>query len=68
MELLNDVGHVESHFGPFGDSVRVGAQFAPNVPQAQKSFLTHPMELSDDVRHVESRFDLFGDRVSVGAR
>ena len=23
MELLGDVGHVESHFGLFGDSVRV---------------------------------------------
>ena len=25
MELLRDVGHVESHFGLFGDSGRVGA-------------------------------------------
>ena len=25
MELICDVGHVESHFGLFGDSVRVGA-------------------------------------------
>jgi hypothetical protein len=24
MELLGDVGHVESRFGPFGDSVSVG--------------------------------------------
>ena len=24
-ELICDVGHVESHFGLFGDSVRVGA-------------------------------------------
>jgi hypothetical protein len=24
MELLGDVGHVESHFSPFGDSVTVG--------------------------------------------
>jgi hypothetical protein len=23
MKLLGDVGHVESHFGPFGDSVIV---------------------------------------------
>ena len=22
IELLGEVGHVESHFGPFGDSVR----------------------------------------------
>jgi hypothetical protein len=26
MELLGDVGHVESHFGLFGDSVSVGAR------------------------------------------
>ena len=38
MELLGDVGHVEPHFFPYGDSVCVGARFAPNVPSAQKSF------------------------------
>jgi hypothetical protein len=32
MELLGDVGHVESRFGSFGDSVCVSAGFAPNVP------------------------------------
>jgi hypothetical protein len=36
MELLGDVGHLESHFGLFGDSVggrcKIGARFAPNVP------------------------------------
>jgi hypothetical protein len=26
MELLGDVGHVESHFGPSGDSVSVSAR------------------------------------------
>ena len=26
MELLGDMGHVESRFGPFGDSVSVGAR------------------------------------------
>jgi hypothetical protein len=26
MELLGDVGHVESYFGPFGDSISVGAR------------------------------------------
>jgi hypothetical protein len=26
MEILGDVGHVESHFGLLGDSVRVGAR------------------------------------------
>jgi hypothetical protein len=31
MELLGDVGHVESCFGPFGDGVSVSAWFALNV-------------------------------------
>jgi hypothetical protein len=26
MELLGELGHVESRFGPFGDSVSVGAR------------------------------------------
>jgi hypothetical protein len=26
MELLGDVGHVESHFSRFGDSVNIGAK------------------------------------------
>jgi hypothetical protein len=46
----------------------MGARFAPNIPQAQKSFLTHSMELLDDVGHVESHFSPFGDIVSVDAR
>jgi hypothetical protein len=36
MELLGDVGHVESRFGQLEDSVicryKIGAQFALNVP------------------------------------
>ena len=68
MGLLGDVGHVESHFFRFGDSVNVGAQFAPNIPLAQKSFWTHPMELLGDVGRAESPFLTFGDSVSVGAR
>jgi hypothetical protein len=40
MELLGDVGHVESPFGTFGDSVSFvhDARFAPNIPRAQKLF------------------------------
>jgi hypothetical protein len=37
IELLGDVGNVESHFFLFGDYVSVGAidgGFAPNVPSA----------------------------------
>jgi hypothetical protein len=35
MELLGDVGRVESRLGSFGDSVngcKIGAWFMPNVP------------------------------------
>jgi hypothetical protein len=35
MELLGDVGHVESRFGPFRDGVcrsKIGAWFAPIIP------------------------------------
>jgi hypothetical protein len=38
-----------------------------NIPQAQKSFWTHPMEHLGDVSHVESLFILFGDSANVGA-
>jgi hypothetical protein len=31
-EHLGDMGHVESHFNPFGDSVSIGAWFLTNVP------------------------------------
>ena len=33
MVLLGDVGHVESCFGPFGDSVRVGARLVHGLRQ-----------------------------------
>jgi hypothetical protein len=31
MELLGDVGHVESHFSPFGDSVSVSARYVQGL-------------------------------------
>jgi hypothetical protein len=46
----------------------IGAQFAPNVPHAHKSFWTHPMEFLGDVGQVESYFGLFRYSVSVDAR
>jgi hypothetical protein len=49
MVLLVDVGQLEASFGPFGDSVNLGARFAPNVPQAWKSFRPHQMALLGDV-------------------
>jgi hypothetical protein len=46
----------------------MGAQFAPSIPSALKSFWMHLMELLGDVGHVEPRFGQFGDSVSVSAR
>jgi hypothetical protein len=34
MELLGDVGNVESHFDLFGDSVSVGARYVHNFRQS----------------------------------
>jgi hypothetical protein len=62
------VGHVESHFDTFGDSVKIGAWFAPNVPLAQKSFWTHPMVLLGDEAIVKARFGLIGGSVNLDTR
>jgi hypothetical protein len=39
--------------------LQIGAPFAPNVPQALKSFWMHPVELLGDVGLVECRFGPF---------
>ena len=46
----------------------IGAQFAPNVPWAQKSFWMHPMDLIGEEGLMDSHFGPFRDAVSVGAR
>jgi hypothetical protein len=63
MELLRDEGHVESHFGPFG--CKIGAQFAPNVPLAQKTLWTHPMVLLGDKAQLECCFSPFADSANL---
>jgi hypothetical protein len=68
IELLGDVGHVDSHFGPFGDSFKIGARFVPNVTLAQKSLWTHPMVLQDYEARVEARFGPFGHSANLDAR
>jgi hypothetical protein len=48
MELVGDVGHVESTSSCLEIVlvlVQIGAKFARNVPSAHKSFWTHPMVL-----------------------
>jgi hypothetical protein len=68
MELLGDVGHVKSHFGPFGDSVSVRARKVHGLskrPYAQKSVWTHPMVLLGVEAEVDARFGLFGDNANL---
>jgi hypothetical protein len=71
MELLGDMGHAESHFGPFGGSASVGARgpwFVPNFPYADKSFWKHQMVLLGDEAIVDAHFGPFGDSVNLDAR
>jgi hypothetical protein len=72
MVLLGDEAQVDARFGPFGDSANLDTillhGFALNIPQAQKSFWTHPIEHLGDLGHVESQFGLFGESLSIGAR
>jgi hypothetical protein len=37
MELLGDMGHVKSYFGPFGDGVSVGARSVHGLRQTYHS-------------------------------
>jgi hypothetical protein len=56
MELLCNVGPVESHFSLFGDSVSVGAR------------LVHGLRRTYHVAQVDDRFSLFGDSANLDAR
>jgi hypothetical protein len=47
MELLGDVGQVDAHFGPFGDSVSVSARYV------------HGLGPLGDVGQMEAHFGLF---------
>ena len=77
MELQGDVGHVESPFGPFGDSVNVGGRQVHGWRQTYHR-LRNPFGLTQWYHYmtrlkwklvsVGSHFFLFGDSVSVGAR
>ena len=70
MELLVDVGHVECHFGAFGDSivsVLDKCMFCVERSVGSKIILD-PIELLGDMDLVESRFAPFGDSFSVSAR
>jgi hypothetical protein len=41
MELLGDLGHVESRFDPFGDGVSVGARLVHDLRQSYHRLGNH---------------------------
>jgi hypothetical protein len=63
MELLRDLGLVESHFCPYG--CKIGAWF---VPKALKPFWMHPMVFLCDETQLEACFGLFRDSANLDAR
>ena len=69
---LVDVGHMESLFFPFGDSVSVGARLVHALCQTyqrlRKSFWTHSMVPRGDEAQVEARFGPFGHSANLDAR
>ena len=71
-ELIGDVGHVESCFGPFGGSASVSARYMYGMRQTYhrliKSFWMHLMVLLGDEAQVEARFSSIGDSSSPDAR
>jgi hypothetical protein len=72
MELLGDVGLVESRFGLFGDSVSVGAGKVHDLHQTyhrlRNPFWTHLMVLLGGEAKVEAQFGLFEDSANLDAR
>jgi hypothetical protein len=42
--------------------------FAPNIPQAHKSFWTHLILLQGDMDQAEAHFNRFGDSFNIDAR
>jgi hypothetical protein len=68
MDVLGNVGHVESRFCPFRDSASFGARFVPNIPKGQKSFWTHPFSLRGNAAQVEAQFSPFRECGNLDAR
>jgi hypothetical protein len=71
MELLGDVGKVESRLDPFGNGVSVGARQVHGLRQTYyrlENHFGHPMLFLGDMGHVESHFGLFGHGISVRER
>jgi hypothetical protein len=71
MELLRDMGHVESRVGPFVDgvSVIVRCTVCTKLTNSLKNhFLRHPMVLLGDETQMEAHFGPFGDSANLDIR
>jgi hypothetical protein len=69
MEHLGDVGHLDSRFGPFVDSVSLSQDRSTVLTKhtiASEIILDALMELLGDVGHVESPFGHFRDSIRFG--
>jgi hypothetical protein len=71
-ELLDDVCHMESHFGLFGDSVRFGVRLVHGFRlmhhRLRKPLWKHPMVLLGEEAQGKACYDLFGDSANLHVR
>ena len=70
MELLDDVCHMESHFGLFRNSVSFGARYVHGLCLTHHSLRNHfgsTCWYFGEEAQVEARFDLFGDSATFHA-
>jgi hypothetical protein len=68
MELLDDVCHMESHFGLFRNSVSFGARYVHDFRLMHHSLRKHfgsTCWYFGEEAQVEARFDLFGDSANL---
>ena len=71
MELMDDVCHMESHFGLFRNSVSFCATYVYGLRLMHYSLRNHFVSTCwyfGEEAQVEARFDIFGDSANFDAR
>ena len=71
MDLLDDVGHMESRFGLFRNNVSFCARFVHGLRLMHHSLRNHfgsTCSYIGEEAQVEACFDLFGDSANLDAR
>jgi hypothetical protein len=71
MDLLCNIGHVESRFNPFGDSGTVSVRRCTVCAKrtiGSKNVWMHQMVLLGDEAQVDAHLGLFGDSANLDAR